>query len=249
MPRTLRIVATFAVLQLGCAEQLHLLDRGPVGGVSPSSFWPPPTSSVTWLAEATDDAQQQPLGSVAEQLELALREDGYVDQRWYPVGVGSGHGFAVTTRLERVEAGQRAPLIARWSSLHAEAVSLRWLEQARAPVLPSPGRYRVLLVSYTDLPIGPSSKAPIWNEGTVMDWPNASLHQSSREFALPSRICDGCRFGIFEYEFRLEEDGDDARGRFVPATPAASRAFPLRGISGVAASPRDLGEHWDGGDD
>jgi hypothetical protein len=249
MHRAFPIVATLALVQLGCAEQLHLLDRGPVGGVSPSSFWPPPGSSVTWFAEATEGAQEETLSSVAERLELGLRADGYVDQRWYPVGAGSAHGFAVTTRLERVEAGRPARVVARWSSLHAEAVSLRWLEQARSPTLPTPGRYRVLLVSYTDLPIGPSSRAPVWNEETVMDWPNATKHQSSREVALPRRTCSECRFGIYEYEFRLEEDSDDARGRFVPATRTESRPFPLRGISDVVTSSRDLGEHWGGGDD
>jgi hypothetical protein len=197
---------------------------------------------VTWAAEATADAQGQSLRDVAERLELGLRSDGYTQQRWYPIGAESGHGFAVTTRLERVEPGEQTPPVARWSALHAEAVSLRWLEQARAPLLPHPGHYRVLLVSYTDLPIGPSSKAPVWNEETVMDWPNAPQRPSSVVSAMPRRSCDGCRFGIYEYEFRLEEADEDVRGRFLPAAVARSNPFPLGGISGIATGAHDVSQ-------
>lgn len=239
MPRTLSVIASCALLQLGCAEQLHLLDRFPTGGVSPNSFWPPPPGSVTWVAEVTEEAHGESLLSLAQQLELDLRADGYTDQRWYPIGVESDHGFAVTTRLERIEAGERPPA-ARWSSLHAKAVSLRWLEQARAPLLPNAGRYRVLLVSYTDLPIGPSRRAPVWNEATVMDWPNAPQRESSKDFALPARSCDHCRLGIYEYEFRLDENDDEVRGQFVPARAAALNPFPLRGLSGIGSRPRDV---------
>src|SRR3954464_11977562 len=94
----------------GCAEQLQLLDRGPTGGVSPCSFWPPPPSSATWVLEAPDLAHGDSLSSVAGGLAVSLRGSGYSDQRWYPIGVGNSHGFAVATRLEQVGGGAEAHL-------------------------------------------------------------------------------------------------------------------------------------------
>lgn len=222
MFRTLVVITGVAFLQLGCAEQLQLLDRGPTGGVSPCSFWPPPPSSATWLVDAPDLAHGDSLSSVAGGLAVSLRDSGYSDQRWYPIGVGNSHGFAVATRLEQVGDVAESHLNERWSSLYLEGASLRWLQQARTPPLSGPGRYRVFLLSYTDLPIGKTSSAPAWNEETVMDWPNAPQRTSFRPDGVLRPSSAGYRFGIYEYEYEWDEN--EARGRFVSASPDESKS-------------------------
>lgn len=219
----LRFLVVFgvAMFALGCAEQLQLLDRGATGGVSLSSFWPPPPSTETWLAERSGAGPAEPLSSVARKLELSLRESGYSEQRWYPIGFAQSHGFAVTTRLEQLEDEPLHPPRERWSSLYADAANLRWLAQARSPTLPRPGRYRVLLLAYTDLPISRTSNAPTWNEETIMDWPDSARATSSREAAIPARPSAGYRLGIYEYEYRW--DDRERRGRWVPQAAVSER--------------------------
>jgi len=199
---------TVALLQLGCAEQMQLLDRGPVGGVSPCSFWPPPPGSASWHLEPSRAAREESLGAVASELGSGLREGGYSEQRWYPIGAGNRHGFAVTTRLEQID-GQR------WSTLYPDAATLRWLEQARTPTLPGSGRYRVFLISFTDLPLGRTSNAPIWSEETLMDWPNAESRHTFSDIEAAPRAPIDYRFGVYEYEYEWDEV--EGRGRLTAA--------------------------------
>jgi len=224
-----------ALSALGCAEQLQLLDRGPVGGVSPCSFWPPPPSSITWLTEPSQTRQPESLSAVAREVEFSLREGGYTQQRWYPIGTGQSHGFAVTTRLEELEDGRQTPARERWSPLYADAANLRWLAQARTPALPHPGRYRSLLLAYTDLPIGGASNAPIWNEETIMDWPDAPRASSPSEAIVSTRVPDGYRLTIFEYEYGWNDA--DNRGRWVPPR----REAPNRGSPPLASALEERG--------
>ena len=227
------VVLSLALPHWGCAEQPHLLAHGATA--SPCSFWPPPPSSGAWIVTAPS-LQDESLRAVAEGLEVGLRAGGYSEQRWYPIGVGNSHGFAVTTRLEQVDdATSRGPN-GRWSSLYPEAANLKWLRQARSPQLPRPGRYRVLLISYTDLPIGRTSRAPTWDEETVMDWPNADQSFSPRENGLPERSPAGYRVGIYEYEYLW--DNAEARGRLVPANPeqGATAPAPLLRSMGLAST-------------
>lgn len=221
------MVLGVALCALGCAEQLQLLDRGPVGGVSPCSFWPPPPSSTTWLTESSKARHPESLSTLAQELELSLQEGGYTQQRWYPIGAGQSHGFAVTTRLEQLDDGREPLRRERWSSLYADAANLRWLAQARTPALPHAGRYRSLLLAYTDLPIGETSNAPIWNEETIMDWPDAPRASSPSNIAVSMLAPDGYRLTIFEYEYGWD-DADD-RGRWIPPRSAAAskRSPPL----------------------
>jgi hypothetical protein len=222
MRRRVMLLASLALSSFGCAEQLQLLDRGPTAGVSPCSFWPPPPSSATWLVPEQGHGESP--SSVARDLETGLRGSGYSEQRWYPIGVAGSHGFAVTTRLEQLEEAVGEASRARWSALYADAASLKWLAQARTPSLPRPGRYRVVLVSYTDLPIGRTSSAPIWNEETVMDWPNASPSSSPRVAEVLARPTVGYRLGIYEYEYVWDEA--EARGRLLPADELAASTEP-----------------------
>lgn len=216
------VVLGVALSTLGCAEQLQLLDRGPVGGVSPCSFWPPPPSSRTWRAEPSQVLHPESLRSVAQRLEVSLHEGGYTQQRWYPIGMGQSHGFAVTTRLEQLEGEHQPSLRERWSPLYADAANLRWLAQAQTPTLPHRGRYRSLLLAYTDLPVGPTSSAPIWNEETIMDWPDAPHASSPSEATVSAFAPDDYRLTIFEYEYAWEE-GEDRGKRVAPHADAASR--------------------------
>lgn len=188
---------------LACAEPLQFLARAPTAGVSPYSYWPPAASSATWVAR-TGAHRQLPMNSVATELELGLRAAGYADQRWYPIGARHAHGFAVTTRLERVDLDWSADAAERWTPLYPEAANLKWLRLARTLPLLRSGRYRVLLIAYTDLPIGMSSIAPVWSEATIMDGPGARESFSADESGVPARPPIGYRFGIYEYEYRWQ---------------------------------------------
>ena len=151
------------------------------------------------------DAHREPMSSVASKLELSLRAAGYADQRWYPIGAGHEHGFAVTTRLERVDLYRTPNSAERWTPLFPEAANLKWLRLARTLPLLRSGRYRVLLIAYTDLPIGPSSIAPIWSEETIMDGPGATESFSARESRVPPRLPIGYGLGIYEYEYQWQD--------------------------------------------
>jgi hypothetical protein len=181
------------------------------------------------------------LGFVARELELSLREGGYSQQRWYPIGMGSGHGFAVTTRLEQLEDDGRPSPSARWSSLYADAANLRWLMQARTPRLPHPGHYRVLLFAYTDLSIDKTGNAPIWNQETIMDWPNAPHASAPGDIPVSALAPCGYRLAIYEYEYEYRSNDTDDRGKLLPrhaetasgksppvAAPLEARGFTLR---------------------
>ena len=99
--------------------------------------------------------------------------------------------------------------------------------QARTVPLPGPGRYRVFLVAYTDLPLGQTSAAPTWNEDTVMDWPNAE-HGSSSD-AVPARRFSSYELGVYEYEY-VWDDAED-RGKLRPPDKgAASGERPPFGV-------------------
>jgi hypothetical protein len=97
------------------------------------------------------------MGGAAARVKRTLDGAGYSDQRWYPIGVGHLHGFAVTTRLEQIDDHGTPKLgLERWSPLYPESANLLWLLRAREPRLPGPGRYRAFLVAFTDLPVDPS---------------------------------------------------------------------------------------------
>jgi hypothetical protein len=161
-----------------------------------------------------------------------LRDAGYERPRLHPVGVGFLHGFAITTRLERIDSDGRPSTGDRWSSLYPDAATLRWLEGARRARLPGPGRYRVFLIAYTDLPIGRTDIAPVWNELTVMEGPGIV------EDVLPSdvpqrRASASYRFGVYVYEYRREDADDD--GSFLPtASITTERHVRSAGLSKLA---------------
>ena len=206
-----------AVLTVGCAEPLQLLARAPTTGVSPCSFWPPAPSTATWIAESNAD-RRAAMNSVAGSLELSLRAAGYSDQRWFPIGTRHEHGFAVTTRLERIDGAERSIDHERWTSLYREAATLKWLRLARTLPMPRAGRYRVLLIAYTDLPIGPTSVAPTWSDETMMDGPGARESFSAGQSGVPERLPSGYRFGIYEYDYQREDS--DLHAALRAAAPA-----------------------------
>jgi len=227
MHHGLLVVVSVGLSALGCAEQLQLLDRGPVGGVSLCSFWPPPPSSTIWLTEPSQARHSESLSSLAQELELSLHEGGYWQQRWYPIGIGQSHGFAVTTRLEQIEDDRQPLPRARWSSLYPDAANLRWLMQARAPTLPQPGRYRVLLIAYTDLPIGRTANAPVWNQETIMDWPDAPRASSPGDVAVSALVPIGYRLAIYEYEYGRNDLDERGKLRPRPVEDANAKSSPL----------------------
>jgi len=162
---------------------------------------------------------------VAARLSRALDDAGYRDARLIPVGLKYAHGFAIATRLEKVAAGglpcSRGE---RWSPLYAEPPELRWLAFASSPELPSPGRYRALLVSFSDLPLVSRNRPPIEDERTVMDGPDVP-----RDVPLPVRN-PGPRYRLSLHVYEFEAVADEPSSRLDDAhasEPAAATATRL----------------------
>lgn len=84
----------------GCATNTSLTGARSPGAVPKRCFWPPPHSTSLWITRATPTPGAPSLAQVGGDLAVTLRRRGYVRQRWFPVGAGFVHGFAVATRLE-----------------------------------------------------------------------------------------------------------------------------------------------------
>ncbi|HEY6463327.1 MAG TPA: hypothetical protein VIY73_24340 [Polyangiaceae bacterium] len=152
---------------------------------------------------------------------------GYHEARLIPVGLGYAHGFAIATRLERVGPGGSPYLDAeRWSPAFPGAPEMRWLVFASGAPMPREGRYRTLLVSFSDLPLYDPHRPPIENEGTVMDGPDVP-----RGAPLPARrFAPGYRVSLHVYGFEGAPSVkvDDARA----SEPAAATAARV-GLGGL----------------
>ena len=231
------LLATCMVAALGCATQRELTDRSASAGVSPCSFWPPPPSTSVALSRNAMPARAAELNNIAKRIATELDAAGYPEQQWYPIGLEYRHGFAATTRLEALnDDAAPKPQSERWSSLYPEAASLRWLMLARKMPLPHPGRYRVFLIAVTDLPLGSSVNAPIWNEDTVMDGPGVSSQASSPVAIRGSRDLSGYRVGVYVYQYERQQD--QVQGQSGASEGARSAAAQLRtaGLSRLVES-------------
>ncbi len=212
-------VCVFAVataLAAGCAEHLHSMDRSASWSTG-VLFWPPPSATSVWLGEpsawATLDEASRFIGD-------ALRGAGYGDQRWFPIGAHYEHGFAVTTRLERIEEdGTPKSRVERWLRQYPEAASLHWLAGSAETYLPSAGRYRVLLVAFTDLHVPLRGRPQRWDEGTAMEGPGLP----STEVPARHRVSAGYQVGVYIYEY--EATSADGEGALLP---------PDRSVPGAA---------------
>jgi len=207
----------------GCAEHLQLAHDGPGAFSTGRLFWPPPRASSVWVGEHPIAAGS--LREVAARLSRALDDAGYRDARLIPVGLEYAHGFAIATRLEKVAAGGLSCSGGeRWSPLYAEPPELRWLAFASSPELPPTGRYRALLVSFSDLPLVSRNRPPIEDEWTVMDGPDVP-----RDAPLPVRgPGPRYRLSLHVYEFEAVANERSSRLDDVHASePAAATAARL----------------------
>jgi len=202
---------------------------------SPDTFWPPPNSTSVWMADPTalSSLTSLPLGDVAGRVDGALRRTGYADERWYTVGAHYSHGFTITTRLEGInDDGTSKQGEERWSARFAEASHLTWLANARSPRLPAPGRFRVFLVAFTDLPLEPwSDRAPVWNEHT---WMGGGWSAPSGDFPSGRRVVGKYNLGFYVYEYK--SNGADEEGEFVPSNEAELAAETHLRMSGLSAA-------------
>jgi len=107
---------------------------------------------------------------------------------------------------------------------------------ARKVPLPHPGRYRVFLIAVTDLPLGSSAIAPIWNEDTVMDGPGLE-NQKSSPSAMGPKDLSGYKLGVYVYEYERQEA--QIQGEFSSNALERSATAQLRaaGLAHLAGSP------------
>jgi hypothetical protein len=182
------------------------------------------------VTQATPTPGDPSLAQVGGDLAVTLRRRGYVHQRWFPVGAGFVHGFAVATRLEHFDAEHGTPELERWLPWHPEPANLFWLSGATTVRLPQPGHYRVLLFAFTDLPLGPTRVAPIWGKDTVMEAPEVPETLSAQDLP-PGRHIRSARLGLYVYVY--ERSAGDDIGRFVLAqSPGQPGELPPNWISG-----------------
>lgn len=220
--KRLGLLVGVAVAAFGCAEPLHLAERGSTP--SAYTFWPPPPASDVWLPLTPPVASGARFGAISSELDATLSRAGYEGARWYPIGVEYQHGFVLTTRLEQLDsaAGSNEE---RWPPTYPDPVSLKWLTIAQSPKLPRAGRYRAFLVAFTDLPLQPSSTPPFWNEHTLMDGPGAPDRRRIAPSAEQRPVTPGFQFGVFEYLY--DWDAEQQRGRLRPAAGSApTRSWP-----------------------
>lgn len=199
------VFAVALALAGGCAEHLSTLSHSG-GWTTGVLFWPPPGATSSWLAESEGPST---FGEAASRIRDDLRRAGYTEQRWLPIGAHYEHGFAVTTRLERIEGdGTPVPSSGRWLSAYPAPVSLRWLEGSATPFLPGAGRYRVLLVAFTDLHIRAPGRPDRWDETTAMEGPDPDMALP----AIPTLRVASARYrvGFYVYEYEAGADGDRA---------------------------------------
>jgi hypothetical protein len=162
------------------------------------------------------------LGEAATRVEDTLSRAGYADLRWFPIGVHYEHGFAVTTRVERVHPeGTPKPLRDRWLVSYPEAAGLLWLAGSTEPYLPVAGGYRVMLVAFTDLHIPIPGRPTRLDESTAMEAPGQRAGPMPWQRHVPA----GYRLGVYVYEYEAESVRRTKFGkdRLVPFGPRLAR--------------------------
>jgi hypothetical protein len=177
------------------------------------------------------------LGEEAADVRSALEAAGYGDLEWMPIGAHHEHGFAVTTRLERIDESA-APAGDRWMVQYPRAATLRWLGESGEAYLPKRGRYRALLVAFTDLHDPVPGRPRRWDETTAMA--GASLPSE----VPPSRPGPGFRLGVYVYEYESTKDGLEGEGFFVRSDPERAATVHLRqsGLSSLAKETCAVGD-------
>jgi len=214
-------IAGLLLLAAGCSATLQSFGGGLGSGRAPTMFWPPPPATA--VTEGAPAAGMVSFGEAEAQLDRTLREAGHAVARALPIGGRHEHGFARITRLERIhDDGSPDTGPARWSTLYPEPANLRWLEGALTPRLPGPGRFRVLLIAFTDLPVVAKGRPPAWDFATLMESTDAPppLPASRRASA-------GYRLVYLVYEFRSTR-ADGAGERLNEASLAASASVLVR---------------------
>ena len=210
------VAATCALA--GCASNTSLTGARSAGAVPQRCFWPPPPSTSLWTPR-TIESRDRAMAELGSELTAALRQRGYEEQRWFPIGAEFAHGFAVTTRLERVETETATSGAQRWLAGYPEPANLFWLSGVSSVRLPQPGQYRVLLVAFTDLPLGPTRVAPSWNRDTLMAGPEVPESLTAKD--VPQRRLESARLGAFVYVYERPPGAEDGSLTFAEAPRGA----------------------------
>jgi hypothetical protein len=231
-PRSIRhLLAAGGLLWIssGCAERLQLGHDAPGAFWTGRMFWPPPSATSVWVGGPTRVAGSS-LIDLAARVSGRLAEAGYVDGRVLPIGLDYAHGFAIATRLEKVATGGPPwPGDARWSPSYPEPPELRWLAFASEPMMPSQGRYRTLLVCFSDLPFEAGGRPPVENEWTVMDGPDVP-----RDAAPPARRSDP-RYRLSLHVYEYEAQSASTRSRMLEEAHASEPAVATAARLGLGS--------------
>ncbi len=179
-------------------------------GTVPEFPWPPPRPSTRRLLPRsllTNAEETTTFGTVAQRLQAALEQSGYLEYGYYQIP----GGFALATRLERIHAsGAAYSEPARWALGPPPVSGFDLAAYLRALFDVEQGYFRVIVFAVTDAPYAATGASPTAEE--ALSWPldgAPALPDALRDKTLPQ----GANATSLVYEFETRGRGQDARFR------------------------------------
>lgn len=177
----------------------------PQVAVIPGFPWPPPAASATEVLPSAlllANRRLETLGDVDALLSASLGQNGYVEKSYF----GVPEGFALATRLERIQANGRSMTApARWA-VASSGIGTNFSLGAylRALFTADPGYYRVIVFIVTEVPFAQAQNSV--KAADAEKWLRSGLN------VLPEPIArrpygSGVVATALVYEFRRDNSG------------------------------------------
>jgi hypothetical protein len=153
--------------------------------------WPPPAASARSVLPNGIFASCATLGAAADLLTQALDSGGYSEKAWY----AAPGGFALVTRVERVDEEDRPLTVDRWS-LAFHKPDLFSFAGLKDLFVGSEGRFRMLLFIVTSEVVEPGPPVPANKEVDFINGPD-SLPEEIRALSFTKN--HHCLVLVYEY--------------------------------------------------
>jgi hypothetical protein len=134
----------------------------------PEFPWPPPQASASYVLPTPLLERHRTIASAVDAVLSALERNGYVEHSLYTAGPRAA-GVALVTRLERInEDGTSQSAANRWSTRAERALELNLVAFLRGLFFVDPGRYRLIVFVFSDVPFSQSARQV--SEGEARIW-------------------------------------------------------------------------------